>query len=617
MTPKDRKKLAQLQRRLKAVEAKENRLGDANAKLSEKWDELEEKRKRLGSLYLQVPSGPYRKAPKMTPARKKAIEARLAAIFKQQGGIRKKETWIRDQLLALDEKAASLEENIRLVKRGKKLGVENPFYLITGNKREPVKTHDLIILKADRANDALERGKQLYAGKGFTNLKAKKQRNPSPAQIRARKAFAKMAKERARLARSKKRPAKKSSTARARNKTVIKAKRVTVINRAKRAAKRNPTFEQMYRGEAGAPLQRFAQTVLWYAGQSRKTTEDRMQLVDDGLNAGIAPPRLKRLLAKSVGQKTANRLVNMRVLQRSRKNPNLIGTIKRAAKKAIGAVKKTAKKAVKPRRRNKAPHISESDISKLSPAAQAQLRAQLGKIEDREARAVTPAQKKAVAKSRRSFLARLGTRLRVIGQTQKIKVSARDLGRCPRKTVKVRARHETDALAKARAKLGGRFDDLRIKNARRGKRRNPKSTSKTRQLREKFTGTKSRATATMTASDGTPKNLAKLGRLVSIKAARDTIKPAHLAWLCADGKGRLHLATTSARLIDGPARNFGEVREIEYEAVKPHLGHKRSTIFFHKMGEEGGRRPVLIADGKGGLKFKGGDYTIAAEGIRD
>jgi hypothetical protein len=79
----------------------------------------------------------------------------------------------------------------------------------------------------------------------------------------------------------------------------------------------------------------------------------------------------------------------------------------------------------------------------------------------------------------------------------------------------------------------------------------------------------------------------------------------------------LHLCTTGARLIEGPARSFGEVREVEYEAIKPHLGHKRPTIFFHKLGEEGGRRPELIADGQGGLKFKGGDYTIEAEGIRN
>lgn len=146
------------------------------------------------------------------------------------------------------------------------------------------------------------------------------------------------------------------------------------------------------------------------------------------------------------------------------------------------------------------------------------------------------------------------------------------------------------------------------------KRRNPN----VRELREKFTGTASRKTATMNASEGTPASLAKLGKLILIKTQRGTIQPASgTTWLCADAKGKLHLTTTAARLIDGPAQNFGEVSQIEYEAIKPHLGHKRPTIFFHKMGEEGGKRPVLIADGKGGLKLRGGSYRIEREGIVD
>jgi hypothetical protein len=88
-------------------------------------------------------------------------------------------------------------------------------------------------------------------------------------------------------------------------------------------------------------------------------------------------------------------------------------------------------------------------------------------------------------------------------------------------------------------------------------------------------------------------------------------------WLCADASGRLHLCTTGGALFDGAAQDFGEVREIEYEAAKPHLGYKNPTIFFHRMGEEGGARPHLIADGKGGLKFKGGAYKIKSEGITD
>lgn len=137
-------------------------------------------------------------------------------------------------------------------------------------------------------------------------------------------------------------------------------------------------------------------------------------------------------------------------------------------------------------------------------------------------------------------------------------------------------------------------------------------------LREKFTGTKSRKTSTMNVADGTPSSLAKLGKLVLIKAQGGTIKPASgTTWLCADAKGKLHLATTAARLYDGPAMNFGEVTQIEYEARKPHLGHNNQTIFFHRMGEEGGKKPVLIGDGKGGLKLRGGSYRIEREGIVD
>lgn len=149
-----------------------------------------------------------------------------------------------------------------------------------------------------------------------------------------------------------------------------------------------------------------------------------------------------------------------------------------------------------------------------------------------------------------------------------------------------------------------------------------KASKKVRTIREKFTGLKSRKTSVMNAPKGTPANLAKLGRLVSIKAEKGTLRPARrnpaqIVWLCADSRGKLHLCTTGDRLINGPAQSFGQIREIEYEAIKPHLGHKRPTIFFHNMGEEGGKRPELRADGAGGLKIQGGTYYVAPEGIRD
>jgi len=155
------------------------------------------------------------------------------------------------------------------------------------------------------------------------------------------------------------------------------------------------------------------------------------------------------------------------------------------------------------------------------------------------------------------------------------------------------------------------------KRAAKKKRLNPRSvTPKVKAMAEMFSGRRVNRVDVLNCSDGTPTNLAKLGKLVLIKTERGTIKPASgNTYLCADAKGKLHLATSAAKLYDGPRQNFGEVSQVEYETKKPHLGYKNPTIFFHKMGEEGGKRPTLIADGKGGLKFRGGSYKIKREGI--
>lgn len=148
------------------------------------------------------------------------------------------------------------------------------------------------------------------------------------------------------------------------------------------------------------------------------------------------------------------------------------------------------------------------------------------------------------------------------------------------------------------------------------KRNGAKASPKAKQIRKDFTGMESKKTAVLLAPKGTPRNLAKLGKLILIKTERGTIKPPNkgTTWLCADTKGKLHVATSVP--YDGPAGNFGEVIQVEYETAKPSLGYKNKTIFFHKMGEEGGRRPTLSAD-KEGLRFRGGSYKITRQGIVD
>lgn len=137
-------------------------------------------------------------------------------------------------------------------------------------------------------------------------------------------------------------------------------------------------------------------------------------------------------------------------------------------------------------------------------------------------------------------------------------------------------------------------------------------------IRKTFAGTVGKASDVF-APIGTPRNVAKLGKLLLIDTEKATIKPTGIVYLCADSKGKLHLCgSKNVPIYSGAAQSFGRVKKLEYETAKPHLYPGQGTIqFWHKMGEESGNRPTLYADGKGGLKFRGGSYKITREGIVD
>lgn len=137
-------------------------------------------------------------------------------------------------------------------------------------------------------------------------------------------------------------------------------------------------------------------------------------------------------------------------------------------------------------------------------------------------------------------------------------------------------------------------------------------------IRKEFAGTLGKATDAF-APIGTPRNVAKLGKLLLIDTENATIKPTGIVYLCADSKGKLHLCgSKNVPIYSGAAQSFGRVKKLEYETAKPHLYPGQGTIqFWHKMGEESGNQPTLYADGKGGLKFRGGSYKITREGIVD
>jgi len=62
--------------------------------------------------------------------------------------------------------------------------------------------------------------------------------------------------------------------------------------------------------------------------------------------------------------------------------------------------------------------------------------------------------------------------------------------------------------------------------------------------------------------------------------------------------------------------DLGEISVIEYAATKDHLDGK-PTLYYHRMGEDGGEKPHAVVNGEGLLLIEGGDYTITSRGIEN
>lgn len=149
------------------------------------------------------------------------------------------------------------------------------------------------------------------------------------------------------------------------------------------------------------------------------------------------------------------------------------------------------------------------------------------------------------------------------------------------------------------------------------KRRNPNAGTKA--AYESFQGKPSTKSTSLNFPNGTPANVYKLGTLHSITLQSGAVvKPAgKTVWLCADTKGKLHLGTSGERLVNAPKGALGKVKEVEYVTTKPHLGDSKPTRYYHELGEETGQKPTLYSDGNGGLLFKGGGTYIRSDGIHN
>lgn len=176
---------------------------------------------------------------------------------------------------------------------------------------------------------------------------------------------------------------------------------------------------------------------------------------------------------------------------------------------------------------------------------------------------------------------------------------------------RVNASHKVSATARRKPVVKTR----KAATKRVASRKNPSAES----IRKKFAGRVSGERNVFVPSSAPKGKLAKLGNLVSITTEEGTIKPVHgSAVLLADTRGKLHVGSLSgAPLFDGPRRSFGEVKRIEYDDSKPHLGFPNPIIWHHRMGEETGHRPTLHADGQGGLVFRGGRYRLTRRGIEN
>lgn len=144
-----------------------------------------------------------------------------------------------------------------------------------------------------------------------------------------------------------------------------------------------------------------------------------------------------------------------------------------------------------------------------------------------------------------------------------------------------------------------------------------KTVSKLKSIRTEFTGLPIRGTNTMNVSDKSPSTMAKLAQLLDLTLTDGRIiKPqAGTTWVCSDSKKKIHFATTLTRLFDGPAGDVGRVKLIGYRALKPSVGSNKIESYEHLFGEEGGKQPTLVSDGKGGLYLRGGSYIITQDGI--
>jgi hypothetical protein len=166
----------------------------------------------------------------------------------------------------------------------------------------------------------------------------------------------------------------------------------------------------------------------------------------------------------------------------------------------------------------------------------------------------------------------------------------------------------------------------KLKPKKQNSRRNPRR-NHVNEVFEMFQGRPVTGEFDAIAPDGTPDELAELGRLIWLELRTPTDEYITIDFdtpnnqsptLCADVRGNLHIVGGTYRMVEAANSTLGSINRIAYETHKTHIGDGKTYEFVHEFSEEsGGEQPKLQVDNDGLFKIFGGVYTLSSAGIVD
>lgn len=136
-----------------------------------------------------------------------------------------------------------------------------------------------------------------------------------------------------------------------------------------------------------------------------------------------------------------------------------------------------------------------------------------------------------------------------------------------------------------------------------------------------FQGEISGKTQYVEGANGTPDELARIGKLDSFELKDGTLVEFEKAFLGCDKDGDLHIVGIGLAMpdhaspTDTAVNDLGEIEVVNYTTAKRHITDGKVTHFYHNFGEDTGVRPHLVIDHEGMPILAGGEYDVRREGI--